>query len=677
MLVSLVSLCLALCRGGWAGSIPDKVELRVGESQKLEVSGLTRFTVDDAKIIKVTKLPPNTLQIAAQKDGATYLRVVTEKGTRPILCLVSSSDKTSKSEAGAGEAVAEKKPTSSGEDNGKKAEEKTPKPEDAADADETPLSNEDFLQPGDVIALEVAGEANLNKPYPVDEQGFITMPLLDKVRAAGLTPTQLQRKLTQNLTKYLIDPVVKVTVAQKSERAIGTVTVVGAVEKPGTYPIKRGEQRKVIEWLAQSLTKTSADLSRVQLTRESVNKEPRTLNIKQLYDGGNAADNIIILPGDILYVPELQKVTIMGAVEKPGTLQFTGEVRLFEVVQQAGGAQRSGDLRRVDITHTSGQKITVNMLLAVQEGNPAGNPPIQPGDFIVVPPLKAIRVVGAVQKSGDIYISDEKISVIRLLDQAGGYAPNADLSKVQILHDNGEPPVVIDLGAILKGQKPSVDVQPGDMLLMPIGTGNPTEGGSSDSSKVMVLGEVKKFGTFKLTEPKDLLELLQEVGAIENGGADLENVEVTFKDGTTKIVDIEKLRRNNDQTQNIVLKGGERVYVPKLSPMKTIFYVTGAVGRPGLVKYEKDMTLFQGIVLAGGPAKYSKKDVSIKRMNPETKKMEALAFDLEKIQKGEAEDPKLQPGDVVYVGEGKAPFNWRNVWGTARDAAWIFYLFAR
>ncbi len=671
-LVSFISLCLALCDRGRADSVPDKVELRVGQSQKLEVSGLTRCSVDDAKIIKVTKLSPSTLQIAAQKDGATLLRVVTEKGTRLILCLVSPP----KDEGSASDA-AEKKPTASAEGNGKKEEEKKNKTDDDANAnaDKTPANSEDFLQPGDVIALDVLGEDNLSKTYQVNEQGFITMPLLDKVRAAGLTPTQLKQKLTKDLAKFLVDPEVRVTLEQRPERAIGTVSIFGQVERQGIYPIKRGEQRKVIEWLVQAGIKPSADISRVQLTRESVNKEARTLNLKRLYDEGNPVDNIIVLPGDILFVPELQRVTVMGAVEKPGTVQISGgaQLYLYEVITQAGGALLSADLRRVEITRANGPKITVNVLSAIQYGDPTGNPTIQPGDSILVPPLKAIRVEGAVLKAGKVYTPEDKVSVVSLLNQVGGYAPNADLTKAQIIREAEGQTLAIDLGAILKGEKPSVDLQPGDTLFVPIGAGTEVSGGASETPKVTVFGEVKQRGTIKLTEPKDLLELLQDVGAVGNDNADLEKVEVTSKDGTKRTVNVDQLLRTADPEQDIKLKGGERIYVPKLSMLKNSFYVTGGVARPGIYKFEKDMTMFQGILMAGGAAKYSKKDVSIMRMNPETKKVEQLTFDFQKIKKGEAEDPKLLAGDVVYVGEGKPPFNWGQALGMAGQAAMIFW----
>lgn len=669
LLVSLVALCLIVCKGGGAGQIPDKIELRVGGSQKLEVAGLTRFAVDDAKIIKVAKLSPTTLQIAAQKDGATFLRVVTEKGTRPILCIVSPS----KDAGGAGEA-AEKKPTASAEDNGKKEEEKKSKTDNDANANanKSPIEDEDFLQPGDVIALNVLGEDSLSKTYQVNEQGFIIMPLLDKVRAAGLTPTQLQQKLTKELAKFLVDPEVKVTLEQRPERAVGTVSIFGQVERQGIYPIKRGEQRKALEWLLQAGIKSSGDLSRVQLTRESVGKEPRTLNIDQLLKEGKPDDNVIILPGDILFVPELQKVTVTGAVERPGTLQIPGGTQLYEVITQLGGFLPHADWRRVEITRANGAKITVNVQNAIRYGDPAGNPAIQPGDTIFVPSLKAIQIRGAVQKPGMVYTPEDRVSILAVLDQVGGPAPNADLTKVQILRE-GEQPLIVDLGAMLKGEKPGIDVQPGDILLVPIGAVVDVTGGQGGPLSVTVYGQVRQRGVVKLTGDTPLLNLLQDVGAVDNENADLEKVEVAFKDGTKRTVNVDKLLREAADEENVVLKGGERIYVPKLSMLKNSIYVTGGVTRPGIYKYEKDMTMFQGILMAGGAARYSKKDVSIMRMNPETKKVEQLMFDFQKIKKGEAEDPKLQPGDVVYVGEGRPPFDWGRALGMAGQAAMIFW----
>jgi polysaccharide export outer membrane protein len=666
-LVSLVFLSLAFCQGAKAeGTVPDKVELRVGESRQLEIKGLTRFEVGSAEFVKVAKLRSDVLEVTGQKDGVTFVRAFAGKNVHRITCFVNAAESASEEKSKAGEETA---------DASDKEDKDTKKASKSVDAAKPSSAEGDFLQPGDVIALDVFGEQALSKTYQVDDDGNITMPLLDKVRVGGLTLVATKDKLTKALAKYLVDPVVKVTLARRTDKALGHVTIVGHVEKAGSYPVQRGEQLRVFQWLLQAGVKPSGDLSRVQLTRESVSKEPRFLNIQQLVDGGKPDDNIVILPGDIIFVPEMQKVNIYGAIKRPGPLQVPGGLTLMDIIIQAEGALPSADFRRVEITRANGPKITVNLHEAVQKGDPQQNPVIQPGDSIFVPPLKGMRVVGQVQRPGMVYTSDERITVVAVLQQVGDPLNDADLAKAQIVRENGEI-VPLDLDAILRGNQPSVDMQPGDTLFIPKGAGfNAGSGGAGGPPKVTVYGEVKQRGAITLTEPKPLLDLLQDVGAVGNDFADLENVEVAFKDGTKKVINIDKLLREADQEQNLVLKGGERIYVPKLSPLKVAVYVTGGVARPGIIKFEKDMTMFQAILAAGGAARYSKREVSISRMNPETKKVEQLKFDFQKIKKGEAEDPHLLPGDVVYVGEGKPPFNWQGALGTASQLGWLLYLF--
>jgi protein involved in polysaccharide export with SLBB domain len=341
------------------------------------------------------------------------------------------------------------------------------------------------------------------------------------------------------------------------------VTITGEVSKPGFYPVKRRDSRRVLDWLREAVVKPSADLSRVQLTRR---KETRLLNI-------NDINNVVVLRGDEIFIPA----------------------------------------------------------------------------------LNSIRVVGAVRKPGVVYFSTEQISILAAIERAG-FLPETDSANVQIIRANNEV-TSINLAGEIMGTHPRTYLQPGDLVFVPIRKEQPFVSIREEQPSVTVFGRVNRPGVFKLTKPKKLSDLLQEVGAIDNDEADLENVEVTFTDKTTKRVNVLKLLREADETQDVLLKGGERVYVPTLSPRKNSIYVMGAVARPGVYKYEKGITLYQSTLLAGGTVKYDKQEVSIMRMNPQTKKVEQLNFDFQKIKRGEVEDPLLQPGDVVYIGEGRPPSN--------------------
>src|ERR1700689_461913 len=89
----------------------------------------------------------------------------------------------------------------------------------------------------DVLDVNVWKETELTKTVPVRPDGKISLPLLNDVQAAGLTPTQLSQSITAKLKKDIADPQVTVIVTvMNSER----VYWIGQVARPGAYPLLPG-----------------------------------------------------------------------------------------------------------------------------------------------------------------------------------------------------------------------------------------------------------------------------------------------------------------------------------------------------------------------------------------------------------------------------------------------------
>jgi polysaccharide export outer membrane protein len=88
----------------------------------------------------------------------------------------------------------------------------------------------------DVLDISVFQVPELSKTLEVSETGTINFPLLGEITAAGKTPDELERELTSKLAAdYLQHPVVTVFVKESNSQR---VTISGAVDKPGIYPIK-------------------------------------------------------------------------------------------------------------------------------------------------------------------------------------------------------------------------------------------------------------------------------------------------------------------------------------------------------------------------------------------------------------------------------------------------------
>ena len=92
------------------------------------------------------------------------------------------------------------------------------------------------LAPGDRLRITVFGEATLSGDFGVSDSGEVDLPLIGKVRAAGLTLSELQAAVTRSFANgYVNDP--KVTVEATSYRPF---YILGEVNKPGEYPYSVG-----------------------------------------------------------------------------------------------------------------------------------------------------------------------------------------------------------------------------------------------------------------------------------------------------------------------------------------------------------------------------------------------------------------------------------------------------
>ncbi len=154
------------------------------------------------------------------------------------------------------------------------------------------------IGPGDVLQVSVWKNPQLDRTEPVRPGGKISLPLLNDVRAAGLTPMQLRDKINARLTHFLTDPQVTVTVIAVHSLA---VSVLGQVRHPGRYHFSA--QPSVLEALAAAGGLTPfADSSEIVIIRRDGS---RTERIPYDYPRMVAAGGSVVLlrPNDVVVVP--------------------------------------------------------------------------------------------------------------------------------------------------------------------------------------------------------------------------------------------------------------------------------------------------------------------------------------------------------------------------------------
>jgi polysaccharide export outer membrane protein len=152
----------------------------------------------------------------------------------------------------------------------------------------------------DVLQINVWKEADISSSVPVRPDGKISLPLLNDVQAAGLTPLQLAAGIVERLKQFIAEPRVTVIVtAMNSRRAY----VMGQVMRQGAVPLV--SNLTVLQALsAAGGPGQFANTKRIYVLRAEGEKQQRIpFNYDAVIKGKNPEQNINLKPGDTIVVP--------------------------------------------------------------------------------------------------------------------------------------------------------------------------------------------------------------------------------------------------------------------------------------------------------------------------------------------------------------------------------------
>ncbi len=309
----------------------------------------------------------------------------------------------------------------------------------ASSSSRTAPPSDYVIGPGDMINVQVFDVPEMSRELRVSQTGTIGIPLVPvRLQVVGLTEVQTERKITEVLEAngLISHPEVSVTVKEKKSRPI---TIVGAVAHPMVYEADR--QVTLIDVLAQAGGITTDASDHVIVTRPErdaspdvsaegsqassiaddssrsnasnnnapgagtkTNEKPAaeppqippplvntiTVNLSQILEAGDMANNIVIQPGDVVTVPHAGIVYILGAVSKPGGYTVTNDraqLSTLKVLSLAGGLDRTAKSDRAVIVRkdATGQQQQVDVDLKKIMKFEAEDVQLRPSDILYIP----------------------------------------------------------------------------------------------------------------------------------------------------------------------------------------------------------------------------------------------------------------------------------------------------
>lgn len=260
-----------------------------------------------------------------------------------------------------------------------------------------PAAADDYrIGPEDVLAISVTDAPEFSGRFRVNQSGYLVMTSLpNPLKAEGMTPTELSTELRKALedAKLYRDPTVNVFVEEYHSRS---VTIVGAVTKPGIYPLHK--RTTVIQAISEAgLMPTTGN--RVTLisanagssSESNASKTTQTFELGKLMSGKDASVNVEVHDGDVINVATADIVYVVGAVTKPGGFvqqDRSAGVTALQAIALAEGmtsvaAAHSGMIIRRNADGSARENIPID-LAKIMSGK-QGDTPLQPNDILFVP----------------------------------------------------------------------------------------------------------------------------------------------------------------------------------------------------------------------------------------------------------------------------------------------------
>jgi polysaccharide export outer membrane protein len=152
----------------------------------------------------------------------------------------------------------------------------------------------------DVLDVSIWKEQDISRVVPVRPDGKISLPLLNDVQAAGLTPGQLAAQITESLKKYVTNPQVTVIVTTINSQR---VYILGEVTRPGAFPLL--PNMTVLQALSSAggFTQFARETKIYVLRNENGKQVKHPFNYKDVVKAKNTDQDIVLKAGDTIVVP--------------------------------------------------------------------------------------------------------------------------------------------------------------------------------------------------------------------------------------------------------------------------------------------------------------------------------------------------------------------------------------
>ncbi|HHJ3242612.1 TPA: SLBB domain-containing protein [Vibrio parahaemolyticus] len=557
----------------------------------------------------------------------------------------------------------------------------------------TPLhaADNDTVKVGDLVQINLPGEASLNQGFQVDRRGRINLPEIGPVFVAGYNEQQLQNVIIETL-KTVYRDVNNARVFIKQQQLL--VSVQGYVVKPGEYTLPAGSNIQMFVYEAGGL-RAGAQLDKMIVKRGDQNIE---FDYKRFLDTGDNSQLPKLESLDVLFVPasplvgnieqefdaaklansgdsadSARAIKVFGEVNAPGSFTYKPNTTLVDVVMRAGGVTRYASVEQIRVI-TNNTPTMFNLKTYLDTGDQSLLPEILPGATIFVPKqeeeIKAganvVYIMGEVAHPG-AYEGKQGASFMDILANAGGPTRYAESRQIRVIKADGQV-IKFDLTAHTEGLSSVAPpkVSAGDAIFVPEKTDFNEKSWLkvAPSRAVAVMGEVVRPGRIEWSDEMDLIDLLAHVGG-PTRRADTSKIEVA-NNGQMTNFDLDQYILDGSPASNLPrVSAGTVVRVHALpddpsdnksqwvsQSSDASIYVFGQINAPGRYRFTDEMHFLDILSAADGPTMDADiHNIRVTHRGLGYAKVSKLNLSMYFETGDESILPDVRPGDTIYIPE--------------------------
>lgn len=307
------------------------------------------------------------------------------------------------------------------------------------------------IGPQDLLDISIFEAPELNRTVRVSENGEVSLPLLGGVHVVRLTARELENTLAAKLREFLKDPHVSVMVTAIESHP---VSVIGEVNKPGVFQVRGSKTLLEMLSMAQGLAPEAGDEVLVMRNagyNRGQDGSAQAIQAEAEQAGGKSTDRT----KNPAESDENQK----DDAPKNNAIASTGEANVQ-------GADRT----------EQGDTLAINLRHLLNSRDPRFNVPVYAGDIVKVTRAGIVYVVGAVKKPGGFTVKgNEQMSLLKAIALAEGLSSTSSKGHTRIIRtDEGSgkrSEIPVQLGKILDGKAPDMNLQAADIVFVPSSTG--------------------------------------------------------------------------------------------------------------------------------------------------------------------------------------------------------------